>query len=134
MVPWKPYLWVWLSITTNLIKLIFQNISSKVEQKTMVACYQTCYTNSTESTIHKSIWKNQQPPTVVLHDAKNDKYWIAARHYACYRSNTNNKLTFQSILVFSDGEQSFESCLMDLSAVVLFHFDINSSHAHGWQY
>ena len=55
------------------IKPIFENISSKVEQKTMVACYQTWYTNSTKGSIHESIWKNQQPPTVFLHDAKNHK-------------------------------------------------------------
>ena len=37
----------------------------------MVARYQTCYTNSTEGSIHESIWKNQQPFTVLLQDAKN---------------------------------------------------------------
>ena len=51
------------------IKLIFESISSKAEQKTTVARYQTYYTNSTEGSIHGSIWKNQQPPTVFLHDA-----------------------------------------------------------------
>ena len=45
LVPWKPYLWAWLSIS---IKPIFETISSKAEQKTMVARYQTCYTNSTK--------------------------------------------------------------------------------------
>ena len=30
-----------------LFKLIYENISLKAEQKTTVACYQTCYTNST---------------------------------------------------------------------------------------
>ena len=39
----ETYLWVWLSITT---KPIFENISSKAEQKMTVARYQTCYTNS----------------------------------------------------------------------------------------
>ena len=53
------------------IKLIFENISSKAEQKTTVARYQTCYTNSTEGSIDESISKNQQSPTVFLHDAKN---------------------------------------------------------------
>ena len=57
-----------------------------------VARYQTCYTNSTKGRIHESIWKNQQPPTVFLQVVKNHKYWTAVRHYACYRSNTNNKL------------------------------------------
>ena len=59
------HLWVWLSITTNIN---YANMSSNAEQKMMVACYQTCYTNSTEGTIHGSIWKNQQLPTVFLHD------------------------------------------------------------------
>ena len=58
-----------------------------------------------------SIWKNQQPPTVFLHDAKNNKYWTTVRHYAHYRSTTNNRLTFfQKVLVFSDGKQSIEPC------------------------
>ena len=79
------------------IKPIFENISSKADQKTTVACYQTCYANWTKGSIHESIWKNQHSPTVFLHDAKNHKYWAAARHYARYRSNTNNKLTFQKV-------------------------------------
>jgi len=45
---------------------------------------------STEGTIRGSIWKNQQPPTVFLNDAKNHKYWTAVRHHARYRSTTNN--------------------------------------------
>ena len=49
--------------------LIFENKSSKAEQKRTVARYKTCYTNSTEGIVHGSIWKNQQP-TVFLHDAK----------------------------------------------------------------
>ena len=53
------------------IKPIFENISLKAEQKTTVARYQTWYTNSTKGSIHESIWKNQQPPTVFLQDAKN---------------------------------------------------------------
>ena len=57
------------------------------------------------------IWKNQQPPTVFLYDAKNHKYWTAVRHYARYRSTINNKLPFfQKVLVFSDGKQSIEPC------------------------
>ena len=52
LVPWKLHLWAWLSTSTNI------NISSKTEQKTMVARYQTCYTNSNEGSIHESIWKN----------------------------------------------------------------------------
>ena len=92
----------------------------------------TCYTNSAEGSIHGSIWKNQQLPTVFLQDAKNHKYWTAARHYAHYRSNTNNKLTFfQKVLVFSDGKQSFKPCLIVLLGVLLLHLDVNSSHAHG---
>ena len=66
----------------------------------MVAHYQTCYT---DGTIHGSIWKKQQPPTVFLHDAKNHKYLLAVRHYARYRSTTNNKLTFfQKVLMVSN--------------------------------
>ena len=45
---------------------MFENILSKVEQTTMVARYKTCYTNLTEGTINGSIWKNQQPPTLIL--------------------------------------------------------------------
>ena len=70
------------------IKPIFENISSKAEQKTTVAHYQTWYTNSTKGSIHESIWKNQQLHTVFLQDAKNHKYWTAARHYARYRTPT----------------------------------------------
>ena len=60
----------------------------------IVVHFQNCYTNSTEETIHGSIWKNQQPATVFLHNDKNHKYWIVMRHYTCYRSFTNNKVTF----------------------------------------
>ena len=50
-----------------------------------VVWYQTCFTSSTEGTIHQSIWKNQQPPTVRYSCmAKNYTYWIAVRHYAHY--------------------------------------------------
>ena len=79
------------------LKLIFENISLKAEQKTTVACYQTCYTNSTEGSIHGSFWKNQQSPKVFLHNAKNDNYWIAVS----YRTNTN-KLTFLHSLMVSN--------------------------------
>ena len=99
-----------------------------------VVCFQTCYTSSTEGTIRGSIWKNQQPPTVFLHDAKNHKYWTAVRHYAHYRSTTNNKLTFfQKVLVFSDGKQSIEPCLIVLFDVLLFHVNTNSLHTHSRQ-
>ena len=111
--------------------LIFENYLSKTEQKTTVARYQTCSINSTEGTIHGSIWNNQQPPTVFLHDAKNHKYWIEARHYARYRNPTNNKPTFfQKMLVFSDGKQSFEPCPTALLGVLLFRIDTNSFHIH----
>ena len=99
-----------------------------------VSCYQTCYTNSTEGSIHESIWKNQQPPTVFLQDAKNHKYWTAARHYAHYRSNTNNKLTFfQKVFVFSDAKQSFKPWPIVLFGILLLRLDTNSSHAHSRQ-
>ena len=115
--------------------LKIENISSKAKQKTTIARYQICYTNSTEGTIHWSIWKNQQPPTVFLHDAKNHKYWIAVSHYAHYRSNTNNKLTFfQKVLVFCDGKQSFKPCSIVLFGVFLFRLDTNNSQMHGRQY
>ena len=117
------------------IKLIFENISSTAEQKTTVACYQTCYNNSTEGSIHGSIRKNQQPPTVFLHDAKNHEYWIAVRHYARYRSTTNNKFTFfQKVLVFSDGKQSFKPCPIVLFGVLLLRLDTNNSYTHGRHY
>ena len=54
------------------IKPIFENISWKVEQKTTVDRYQTCYANSTKGSIHESIWKNQQPPTIFVQDAKTE--------------------------------------------------------------
>ena len=70
-------------------------------------------TSMTSLSIQGSIWKNLQPPSVFLHDAKNHRYWIAVRHYACNRSSSNSKLTFfQKVFVFSDGKQSFESCLI----------------------
>ena len=101
----------------------------------MVAYYQTYYTNSTEGSIHESIWKNQQPPTVFLHDAKNHRYWLAVRHYARYRSITNNKLTFfQKVLVFSDGKQSLKPYPIVLFVVLLLSLDTSSSPAHGRQY
>ena len=52
---------------------------------------QTYFTNSTEGTIRGSIWKNQQPPK---YSCMMPKPWIMVRHYARYRSTTNNKLTF----------------------------------------
>ena len=58
----------------------------------MVVRFQTCYINSTEDTKHGSIWKNQQPATVFPR--------TVLRHYACYRSSTNNKLTlFQKVFL-----------------------------------
>ena len=118
------------------IKLIFENISSKAEQKTMVARYQTCYTNSTEGIVYMEVSGRTSSLLQLVHDAKNHKYWTAVRHYTRYRiSNTNNKLTFfQKVLVFSDGEQSFKSCLIVLFGVLLLRLDTNSSHAHGRHY
>ena len=125
------HLQAWLSITTRSIKLIFQNITQNAEQKTAVVRFQTCYTSSTEGTILGSIWKNQQPPTVFLHDAKNHKYWTAVRHYACYRSSTNNRfIFFQKVLVFSNGKQSIEPCPIVQFGVLLFRINTNSSNAH----
>ena len=125
---------MWQSITTNI--LIFENILSKSEQKITVARYQTCSTSSTEGSIHRGIWKNLQPPTILfLHDTKNNWYWIAVRHYIRYRSNTNNKLTFfQIVLVFSDGKQSFKPCLIVLFGALLLCLDTNNPHADGQQY
>ena len=101
---------------------------------TFLMFFKSC-TNSTEGSIHGSIWKNQQSPTVFLHDAKNHRYWIAARHYARYRSNTNNKLTFfQKVLVFSDGKKSLTPYPIVLFVVLLLRLDTNSSHAHDRQY
>ena len=52
--------------------------------------------------IVRSIWKNQQPPTVFLHDAK--PQISVVRHYTGYRSTINSKLTFlQKVLIFCDG-------------------------------
>ena len=78
LVPWKLLCVRGYQLALISIKLIPENISSKAAQKTTVARYQTCYTNSTEGSIHESIWKNQQSPTVFLHDSKKYKYWIAA--------------------------------------------------------
>ena len=36
-VPWKPHLWAWQSMTTNIN---YVNKSSKAEQKMMIALYQ----------------------------------------------------------------------------------------------
>ena len=88
-----------------------------------------------EGTVHWSISKNQQPPTVFLQDAKNRRYWIATRHYVHYRSNTNKLTFFQKVLVFSDGKQSIKPCVIVLLGILLlFCLDTNSSHAHGQQY
>ena len=109
------------------LKLIFENISLKVEQKTTVACYQTCYTNSTEGTVHWSIWKNQQPPGLL--DAKNHTYWIATKHYARYRTNTNKLTFFQKVLVFSDGKQSIKPCVIVLFGILLLPWHNQFSRA-----
>ena len=53
-----------------------------MEQKTTVVGFQTCYTSSTEGTIRGSIWKNQQPTTVFLHDAKNPSLHTTNKHIA----------------------------------------------------
>ena len=71
------------------IILIFGNISSKAERKKMFDHYQTCYRNSTGGTIHGSIWKNKQCPTVNPAWCQNLKYWVVVRHYAHYWSTTN---------------------------------------------
>ena len=56
------------------------------------------------------------------------KYWLAARHYA-YNRITNNKLAFfQNVLIFSDGKQSFEPCLIILLGVLLFCLDTVLAH------
>ena len=111
-------------ITTTII---YANISSKVEQQMTFARYQTCYTNSTEG-------PKIEVSAVFLHDAKNLKYWLVVRHFACYRSTTNHKPTFfQKVLVFSDGKQSLEPCLIVMFGVLLFRLDTNSSNAHDWQ-
>ena len=48
--------------------------------------------------------------------------------------HTRHKQHQQKVLVFSDGKQSFEPCLIDLFGVVLFRLDTNSSHMHSGQY
>ena len=113
------------------IKPIFENISSKAEQKTTVARYQTSYTNSTEGTIHESIWKNQKPLTALLQDARNHKYWTAMRHYARYRGNTNKLTFFQKVLVFSDGKQSFKPCPIVSFGVLLLRLH-TKQFSHAW--
>ena len=109
--------------------LIFENIInifSKAEQK-MVAHYQTCCINSTEGTIHESIWKKPVASYSIL--AWSQKSWIVVRDYAHYRSNTNNKLTsFQKVLMVRN-----LSSYIQLLYVFLFCLDTNSSHAHDWQ-
>ena len=122
----KLHLWAWISITTNIN---YTNIMSKAEQKTFARC-KTCYANLIEGTLHRRMWKNLQSPTVHLDDPK---YWIAVRHYAHYRSTTNNKPTFfQRVVVIFDGKQSCKLCPIVLFGVLLFHInDTNSSHMHG---
>ena len=63
--------------------------------------FQTCYTSSTEGTIRGSIWKNQQPTKVFLHDTKNHKYWTAVSHYAYYRS-------FRNVMSAANGDDRAE--------------------------
>lgn len=60
------------------IVVIFENIPQNTEQKMTCACHQTCYTSSTEGAV--ATWSYLG---VLLHDANNQKYWIALRHYAC---------------------------------------------------
>ena len=103
-VPWKPYGHGY-QLPLISIKPIFENISSRAEQKTTVARYQTCYTNSTQGSIHESIWKTY---SLLKYSCKMPKI-INIGHYARYRSNTNNKLTLlPESLVFSDCKQSFK--------------------------
>ena len=54
--------------------LLFETILSNVEQKLMFGHHQTCYARSTEGTVHGIIWKNQQSPSVFLHDANYHNY------------------------------------------------------------
>ena len=83
----------------------------EAEEKMMTcARYQTCCTNSTEGAILRSIWKN---PTVFLHDVRNFKYWLVVRHNARCRSTTNNN--FQKVLVISDGKQSLDLIVWDMT-------------------
>ena len=89
-------MWTWLSIA-NIQEYI---VEGRAEDDDYLL--PTCYTNSTEGSIHESIWKTQQSPTVFLYDSKKHKYWIVVRHYARYRSTTNKKLTFQKVLIVSN--------------------------------
>ena len=66
---------------------------------------------ATEGTIHGSIWKNQQPVTVFLHDAKNHKHLIVERdNTRAIQKQHQQQALLQKVLVFSDGKQSLESC------------------------
>ena len=40
----------------------------------MFGHHQTCYARSTEGTVHGIIWKNQQSPSVFVHDANYHNY------------------------------------------------------------
>ena len=60
---------------------------------------------STEGTMRGSIWKNQQPPTVFLHDTKNHKYWTAVSHYAHYRS-------FRNVMSAANGDDKLSGSIM----------------------
>ena len=78
---WGPKLYAWYDgnhicghgyqLPLIWIVLIFENISSKAEQKTMVACYQTCYTNSTKGTVHL-----EEPPASYSILAWCQKCWV----------------------------------------------------------
>ena len=128
-VPWKLHLWVWLSITTNT------NYTNIWEYFVRGRAEDNIW--SLPNLLYKfnwryCTWKYLEKPAVSYSSlAWYHKYWIAVRHYACYRNTTNNKLTFlRKVLVFFDGKQSFEPCPIVLFGV-LFRLDTSSSHTHG---
>ena len=97
-------------------------ILSKAKQKTMFAHYKTCCTNSTEVTIHGSIWKQQQSPRVFLHYAKNliETLCMLQKYHQ------------QQAYLLPEAILRAMSVVV-LFAVLLFHLDTNSSHAHSQQ-
>ena len=123
-VPWKPYLWAWLSIS---IKPIFRRRRSR--RQWLLA------TKLATPIQLKYTWKYLEEPAASYSILPRCQYWTAVRHYTRYISNSNNKLTFfQKVLVFSDSKQSFKPWLIVFFGVLLLRLDTNSSHVHGRHY
>ena len=108
--------------------LIFESILSKAEKMMMVFTTKLAIQIQLKVLFVKVSGKPAASYSIPTW-CQNHKYWIAVRHYAHYRSTTNNQLTFfQKVEVLCDGKQSFEPCPNVLFGVLLFCLNTNIFH------